>query len=781
MKQNPLRSLFVLAVLLAAALAAAAQQATLRGTVTDPQNAVVGNAPVQVINQDSKAKATVRTDHDGVYTAALAPGRYQVVVQAPGFAPAKSGELSLAAGETLTYDVRLAVGAVEANVTVKGTAESIPNPNPQTSIGPVSDKTLLDLPYSVFVVPHELIENVQSAAPDQILKMSPVTQLYMPTSLNLRPTFNLRGFYVAASAEDGMRNYNGWVNALEDVERIEITTGLSSFLYGPGNVGGLVNYITKDPTPTRLTEITVGDYGGMTKYVHGDFGGPIDSKGKFGYRLNIAAQDGDTAIDKQSLTRFLSSGTLDWHATSKLLIQLKGSYQDFSLRGAPTSWTAASGVQYPQAPDAGKLWSQPWTYDNLRLQKVGTRVKYDISKIFTLRAAFDFAEYHQKSNTLSGTIKSATSYTESFQVRAPRTLSDPRGYVFLDAKFKTSFLKHKLTFGYAADAYKWRQHKDATYNSATLTGFGFQTPLYIAQPSYSVGVQPMYTSNMGLNGSVILGDEITIDRHWSVLAGLSYVSIIANNFSTTGAKSSFYDVSRPTPSASLMYKVTPKVSTYFTYMQSLEQGVTVGSGYTNTGAIMAPLRSFEYEGGVKATVHGALLTAAVFQINKANFYSSPGTPLPTYTQDGREVHNGLEFTVTGKPFWDITMVGGLTLMDTNVEKATNTALIGKRPTNVSKQMAKLYAERSVPGLRPLFMTAGIYWTSQFYADALNTVELPSAKIGDVGLRYNLSYFSEQHPLILRLTVANVANKSYWTSSSFEGDPRSIAFSAQMKF
>ena len=43
---------------------------------------------------------------------------------------------------------------------------------------------------------------------------------------------------------------------MEDLERVEVFSGLSGFLYGAGNVGGTVNYILKRPTSYYLNDVT---------------------------------------------------------------------------------------------------------------------------------------------------------------------------------------------------------------------------------------------------------------------------------------------------------------------------------------------------------------------------------------------------------------------------------------------------------------------------------------------------------------------------------------------
>jgi iron complex outermembrane receptor protein len=152
----------------------------------------------------------------------------------------------------------------------------------------------------------------------------------------------------------------------------------------------------------------------------------------------------------------------------------------------------------------------------------------------------------------------------------------------------------------------------------------------------------------------------------------------------------------------------------------------------------------------------------------------------TAVQDGREVHKGIEFTATGKVTERLTLFGGLTLMDCKiVREADDPAIDGNRPESVSNQMAKVYAEYDLPWVSGLTLTGGVYYTGNFYADPENTDRLPGVITGDVGARYTTKI--HETPLIFRLNVTNVTNKSYWLSQYYVGDPRSIAFSVQAKF
>jgi iron complex outermembrane receptor protein len=654
-----------------------------------------------------------------------------------------------------------------------------------SNVGPLGPKPIQDTPYSFQVQPRELIQNMQSGSPDQMLKANPFAQIYMPTTLNGRPTFNLRGFYNASVAEDGLRNYNGWVGAVEDVERIETMTGLSGFLYGQGNVGGLVNYVSKRPTEAALADVAVGSYGGTSRYIHGDFGGPVGDQ-RFGYRLNVLSQDGGTAIDNQSVHRSLATMAVDVRPVEQLLVQLDFSHQEYRVDGVPPSWAVATGISHPKAPDASKLWSEKWSYDNVITNKGGVRLNYEANDALTFRTGFVRAVYDQHQLTLTNTIQANGTYTQSLQERPPRTLTTDREFAFVDAKLRTFDIEHKVTMGFFGDQAEWEQSKTSSITTAVPGGFSLSGAVFTNKPGYSLGIQDKYVSNRITNQNLVIGDDIRINDQWQLLIGATDTRIMVKNYGTNGAVSGRYDESEITPSASVVFKPLPWLSTYATYMEALEQGSTAATTYsgkpvTNAGTVMAPVVDTQYEIGVKATVGQALLTMALFEINRASdVYTPNGTTSYTFSEDGRQRHRGVEWGISGKVLDNLTLVGGVTLMEAKItQNPQSPQLVGKAPTNVSEEMAKLYAEYDLPQVPGLTLTGGVYYCGPFYADSANTDKLPGVVVGDVGARYAMAVYGT--PVNLRLNVNNVADQNYWMSGSFVGDPRTVVFSAQAKF
>src|SRR6516164_698610 len=85
--------------------------ATLKGTVVDPQGAVISGATVTAVNAGGISRGT-KSASDGRYQIpALPPGVYRVTVTAQGFAKEIAKGIELTVGQNQVYDLHMKVGA----------------------------------------------------------------------------------------------------------------------------------------------------------------------------------------------------------------------------------------------------------------------------------------------------------------------------------------------------------------------------------------------------------------------------------------------------------------------------------------------------------------------------------------------------------------------------------------------------------------------------------------------------------------------------------------------
>ena len=664
-----------------------------------------------------------------------------------------------------------------------------------SSVGALGAMKLQDTPYSMSVTSQALLKNIQATSLDDVFKHNPFTQVYSPTGAGYASAVNIRGFSGPGSlniANDGLRFTTGADagNFLEETEQLEIITGLSGFLYGPASPGGLANYVLKRPTYENYRSVTLGNAGGDNYYLHGDFGGPIDSEGKFAYRLNLLTQDGETALDLQKRRRELISLAVDWNVSDDLLIQFDASHKKTENRGLTSYWFFGDQAYRPRASalDNDKLYSQKWAFSDNETDKAGVRAKWRLDDTFTLRTAFSAQRYTEENTYTGPTVYAPGVYTQPLYAFAPIEHEEKSGYLFLDAAFQTGSVEHKLTLGYQGNTSRVRQYEDhIPYPGPQYADVAPPLPIgdsqQVGKPSYSIGHGDQRLASTSETNNFLIGDVITFNDQWSSILGVtrSQIKTYANEFVYAKAFGSpetetSYNQSKTSPNISLIYKPLPWLTTYATYIEGLQAGGTAPNTALNAGQMFAPQVSEQYEIGAKATVGETLLTLALFNIEKPNGYTNASR---IYTEDGRQVNNGLEFSITGKVTPDLTLVGGFTLLDPKIKDTSDKANEGNAPTNVAKQLAKVYGEYDINGVPGLALTGGAFYTGKQYTDEANDYQLPSFSTFDAGARYRMRV--SESDLTLRFNVSNLANKQYWLNSYYLGDPRTVQFSAQLEF
>jgi iron complex outermembrane recepter protein len=702
----------------------------------------------------------------------------------------------------------VSVSAAPTGPLMDGSAAAGYRVKDSTAAGPIwSDLPLQDTPYSTSVVPSALIENLQAYSIDDLAKVIPqVTNVYPLQNVNGNSFLYLRGFSVVQFTNNGGVTYNGmqggaggmFYTPLEDKERVEVLSGVDGFLYGTGSVGGNVNYVLKRPTDTQYSAVTIGDNAGANGFIHADLGGPLAfagiQDGLLGYRLNIVGQDGDTSIQNQSVKRNLVSAAIDIHLPYDILLQLNAAHSNYHIYGTTPEYTSTLSP-YPAPTNPANLISNPFLQFSDETDTGGLNLTWKINDIFTIRTAYDYTDEARPTILyLYNTIKSYSGLTtlDFLGGSRPATWYTNSGYSFLDTKLSLFGIENKLTTGFTGFYQTTNIGAGTSSYASSAQTFNFYSQVPIAEPNLTETPSSGYISKRMFAKNYVIGDEIKFNDHFTILAGGNYTTLGIDGFNSMGGSTGADEKGAITPSVSLIYKILPWLTTYATYQQSLQGGEQVlnsaSAVYTNNGQILPPYIGDQYEVGVKATVATNLLvTAALFDVTKANQYQQinpDGTS--TEIQSGREVHKGGELTASGKVWDDLTIIGGVTMMDARVTNdPANTAFNGSIPAGVSPMSEKIYAEYTVPvipeatWLHGLTLIGGFHWSSAYYINQPNTTKLPGYAVEDLGFRYTTTLYDK--PFILRFNVNNVLNTAYWIQSTFEGAPRTFLASAEMKF
>jgi iron complex outermembrane receptor protein len=698
-------------------------------------------------------------------------------------------------------------------------------------VGPWGDVEQQDLPYSMIVVPSDLLRN-QGAVNNtqQIIRMIPGAYDGFTRSNYGIVSFSSRGFGMEPLV-DGVRLSadNRGIN-FADVEQIDIQNGFTGFLYGGGFAGGAVNLVLKRPTKERLNIVTVGNSGGSNYYTQGDFGGLIPgTNGKLGYRVNLVYDNGESARRYVGNRETGVTAAIDWYATDKLKFQFDISRQSWEQNGEPGGGVWAGAGLLPDPPKATRAFGQPWALIDNRTFRYGANVEWTLNDHIDVRAAYKWQR--NKNLYISGDGPQFPSESMNFPTEPIPGVNTydvwvarydgGRNYayggnVFANFKFDTGWLRHKAVVGYSTTVKK--PYSSENYLWGGWWGTVTWDDPYLPAPDWDdvAGLTEQFEKGPWVNGHGPMGGrfgQTGRDEHstWTVgdrlsigdgdlltlYVGASHDRIHPKNLNwDTGKTTSEYDKSKWSPSVGVTYKpFGGNVSFYANWLQALEAGTIVPEHsddngirwvYRNAREILAPTTSDQFEGGVKTTVNNnLLLTAAYFYINKANYYTERYETDHSllYTQDGRNVHKGLELNVEGSATDRLRFWGGLQWMSIRYRKTNNDVQRDQTPGNQPVFSAKLFGEFEVLPKSRFYVTGGAYHTgAQRYGDSRDEKRmLPKYTIYDLGTRYETRLTGLE--TVFMLNIQNVTDRRYWTraSSAQQGDPRTLVFSARTYF
>ncbi len=140
-----MKILAALGTMLLIAASAFAQNAELRGTVSDESGAVLPGVSVTVRNVETGVTRTLVSDASGSFTApSLLPGPYRVTSELMGF-KTDVKLITLTVGQVAELRITMAVGAVSEVVEVKGTVEMVDTSKSDLS-AVVTTQQLAELP-----------------------------------------------------------------------------------------------------------------------------------------------------------------------------------------------------------------------------------------------------------------------------------------------------------------------------------------------------------------------------------------------------------------------------------------------------------------------------------------------------------------------------------------------------------------------------------------------------------------------------------------------------------
>ncbi|MBM7059713.1 TonB-dependent siderophore receptor [Pseudomonas sp. UL073] len=574
--------------------------------------------------------------------------------------------------------------------------------------------------------------------------------------------------------------------AVGNLEKIDVVRGGGAVRYGPQNVGGIINFVTREIPETQAGNINVGTevagHGGFKTQTSAFLGGTADNgmgaallysgiRGA-GYRND---NDG-TLVDDFMLKNKFALSEIDELATS-----LHYYRADADMPGG------LNAAQFDADP-----YQSVRPYDSFEGERKDFSFKY--TRTPDANRTFELGSYYYESYRGSNIVTERSAVNDQL-------MSYPRNYhVFgIEPRYSQLFLwgevAHEVGVGYRyVDEGMHEQTKSsAVYNRAS--GTPYTTPF--TETADNTGGTEAH--------SVYIDDRIDVGR-WTLTPGLRYERVRTTWHNRLKGYEREVNYLEPLPSLNVMYHLSDEWKLYANYntsfgsLQYFQLGQDPGAPLTSygneVGPGLEPEKAHTYELGTRYDNGAWRGEVTLFRIefdSQLQYAKQDG-----WTQLGATTHEGIETALSyDLGSLDPALDGLSTYASFTYTKATaDKGVFADKDLNFYSRITSILGLRYTRN-RWTWNLDGFAQSQQYVADVANGIyyrnETADGRYGDIpgyaiwNARGEYAFGPQLSNLTLGVGVKNLLGHEYFTRSldnnygKYLGQPRTLFVQAGVSF
>jgi len=651
----------------------------------------------------------------------------------------------------------------------------------EAGTGTKTRTSLLETPQSVSVVTRQQMEMQQPSSTSQALRYTAGANSErfggFGSQLDITRIRGIDADYYL----DGLRlisNVSTWSPQIDPytLERIEVLRGPSSFLYGQGTGGGIVNQISRRPQRESSHEAFVQAGNFHRREIGFDSTGSLNDEGTLLYRFTGTGLDSQGQVEDVRHKRAYLAPALTWRPDGN------------------TSWTLlAAHSREPDIPDYNSLPAVALGLNGSRFRQVDRRRNF---------SDMDFQGSSRKQDSVSSLFEHV--FADGWK------LSSNLRYMYIN-----SDIQRTSVYGYQdRDGHLWLE---GTYGLAPSNSHTFQLDnnlsgqfdLGPALHRVLVGVD--YAKGSISNDSYRM-DPVAFDpfdptnyrphavpdftdsrTNWpyNVRQDFKRLGIYAQDQIAYGkwrlTLSARHDWSRLDSDArsyapqweqtrqsarkwsgraGLNYLFDSGVAPYVSYATSFDP--VLGSDFR--GSAFVPTEAKQTEIGLKYQPPGSstMLSAALFQLDQTNVKTSDTQHLGYWTQSGKVRSRGVELQAAAELGRGLNLLANYAYLDNTLVK--DATYEGRSLAQTPRHSASAWLDyRFAAGpLRGVQLGVGVRYLGSTWGNPSNTFKVPAVTLVDVAGNYELGLLSSAlDGAMLSVNISNLGNKKYVASCTSE--------------
>lgn len=655
-----------------------------------------------------------------------------------------------------------------------------------TTTGSKTDTALKLVPQSIGVVGRQQMDDLGAMKTDEAVRYSAGVFAQPFGDDSDTNWFYIRGFDATQSGvyRDGMQLYNyAFGNFYQDsylLERVEVLRGASSALYGGGNVGGIINYVSKRPLDHDFGRIEVGIDNYPTGFAAFDINkvvprdgvsklAPLDPLWK--YRVTGKLEGGDGYSKHEDGIRGVIQGAATYSPDAGTDFTFYANYQHVDQKHG-------GGDFLPYYGSVKNATSVDGTID---LGRIGRRSNFsdpDFDRYDRRQAMVGYDLRHDINDTWTFNSKARFAYAD-----LKEALVYPFGWGFADRPSAGNTTLSPIPFNHATKAYSFTADNSVVgkFQTAGLDHtllFGIDYKFYKIDEVQSSFGSPYLDETTTLNqAGVYLQDQIRFGGGWIATLNGRYDRVWVDGdytrlpYDPTLPPTDFgvdtkLEKGRFSGRAGLGYEfangLVPYVSVASVFNPLVQTNNIQNAFFQTIGRTpFQPETGIQYEAGVKyaPTWFNGLFTAAVFDLKKENVVSGVTSATSVQTQLGEVRSRGVEFEAQANITENWKFIGAFTAYELKILKGVSTTgqdLKGEQPFLVPEIIGSAFLDYTFTtgAMKGLSLGGGVRYLGKSEATQPNTVKVPDATLFDVAARYEWDAYK------VSLNVTNLFDKRY---------------------